>query len=315
MSAGPFVGIDAGKGHLDVHVRPGGTARRFANTPDGHARLAEWLAPLAPALVVLEATGGYQRAVVGALAEGGLPVRVVNPARARAFAAAIGRVAKTDALDAAVLAEYGERVGPVERPLPTAAAQELQALLARRRRVVGMRGMEQNRPHRATGRAVRASIAAVLAVLDAQVGGVDGELAAAIAADPEWAAREAALQAVCGVGPVVSRTLLVSLPELGTLTRQQAAALAGLAPMNRDSGRSVGRRMVRGGRAEVRTALFMAAHSARRFHPTLSAFAARLAKAGKAPKVILIAVARKLVVILNAILRDLARSRKQPAVD
>lgn len=309
MSDVRFVGIDVSKGQLDVHVRPDRTARRFPNTPDGHAQLVEWLAPLAPALVVLEATGGYQRAVVGALAEATLPVRVVNPARARAFATAVGRVAKTDALDAAVLAEYGERVGPVARPLPDAAAQELQALLARRRQVVGMRAMEQNRLHQAAG---RASLAAVLAVLDAQVDGVDGELAVAIAADPEWAAREGALQAVCGIGPVVSRTLLASLPELGTLTRQQAAALAGLAPMNRDSGRVVGRRSVRGGRAEVRTALFMAAHSASRFHPTLKGFADRLATAGKAPKVILIAVARKLVVILNALLRDLARGRKQP---
>lgn len=223
-------------------------------------------------------------------------------------------MAKTDAIDAAVLAEYGERVGPVERPLPDAAALELQALLARRRQVVGMRAMEQNRLHQATGRAVRASIAAVLAVLDAQVDGVDGERAVAIAADPDWAAKEGALQAVCGIGPVVSRTLLASLPELGTLTRQQAAALAGLAPMNRDSGRSVGRRAVRGGRTEVRTALFMAAHSARRFHPTLSVFADRLGKAGNAPKVILVAVARKRVVILNAILRDLANGRKLPAV-
>lgn len=313
MSGERFVGIDVSKGHLDVHVRPDRTARRFPNTPDGHAHLVELLAPLAPALVVLEATGGYQRAVVGALADAALPVRVVNPARARAFATAIGRVAKTDAIDAGVLAEYGERVGPVARPLPAAATRELQALLARRRQVVGMRAMETNRLPQATGRAVRASIAAVLAVLDAQVDGVDGELAAAIAADPEWAAKEAALQAVCGIGPVVSRTLLASLPELGTLTRQQAAALAGLAPMNRDSGRSVGRRAVRGGRAEVRTALFMAAHSARRFHPTLKGFADRLARAGKAPKVVLVAVARKLVVMLNAILRDLARSRKQPA--
>lgn len=313
MSGQRFVGIDVSKGHLDVHVRPDRTARRFDNTTDGHAQLVEWLVPLAPALVVLEATGGYQRAAVGALAEAALPVRVVNPARARAFATAVGRVAKTDTLDAAVLAEYAEKVGPVERPLAGAAALELQALLARRRQVVGMRGMEQNRHQQATSRAVRASIAAVLAVLDAQVDGVDGELAAAIAADPEWAAKEGALQAVCGIGPVVSRTLLASLPELGTLTRQQAAALAGLAPMNRDSGRSVGRRAVRGGRAEVRTALFMAAHSARRFHPTLKGFAERLEKGGKAPKVILIAVARKLVVMLNAILRDLAAGRKQPA--
>jgi transposase len=314
MSAERFVGIDVSKDHLDVHVRPDRTARRFANTADGHEQLVAVLGPLAPALVVLEATGGYQRAVAGALADAALPVRVVNPARARAFATAVGRLAKTDAVDAAVLAEYAERVGPAARPLAGAAAQELQALLARRRQVVGMRTMERNRLHQATAAAVRASLAAVLAVLDAQIDGLDGELVAAIAADPEWAAKEEAMRAVCGVGPVVSRTLLASLPELGGVTRQQAAALAGLAPVNRDSGRSVGRRSVRGGRAEVRTALFLAAHSARRFHPTLKGFADRLAAAGKAPKVILVAVARKLVVMLNAILRDLNAGRKQPGI-
>jgi transposase len=308
-----FVGVDVSKSHLDIHVRPDGTARRFANTAAGHQAVVAFLTPLGPTRVVLEATGGYQRAVAGALADAGLPVRVVNPAWVRAFATALGRLAKTDALDAAVLAEYADRVGPDARPLPDAGTQQLQALLARRRQVVGMRTMERNRLQQATRPAVRASIAAVLAVLDAQVDGLDAELVAAIAADPAWAAKEAALRAVCGVGPVVSRTLLASLPELGGVTRQQAAALAGLAPMNRDSGRTVGRRTTRGGRVEVRTALFLAAHSARRFHPTLKPFADRLAGKGKAAKVVLVAVARKLVVILNALLRDLARNQNQPA--
>jgi transposase len=314
MTTERFVGIDVSKDHLDAHVRPDGVARRFANTAAGHDQLVAFLTPLAPSRVVLEATGGYQRAAVAALADAALPVRVAPPARVRAFATALGRVAKTDALDAAVLAEFAERMPPDARPLPAAATQELQALLARRRQVVGMRTMERNRLQQATSAAVRASIAAVLAVLDGQVGEADRAVAEAVAADPVWVAKEEALRAVCGVGPVVSRTLLAELPELGTLTREQVAALAGLAPMNRDSGAYRGRRATRGGRVAVRTVLFLAAQSARRWHPTLAAFAGRLEAKGKAAKVILVAVARKLVVILNAILRDLTAERKQSGI-
>jgi transposase len=311
MSSERFVGIDVSQDHLDIHVRPDGLAQRLPNTDAGHDQVVAWLIPLAPAMVVLEATGGYQRAVVAALAAAGLPVRVMNPARVRAFAQAIGRLAKTDTLDAAVLAEFAERVRPPARSLTDAGTQQLQALLARRRQVVGMRTMEVNRLRPALTPAVRASIAAVLAVLDEQLAAVEGELDAAIAASPVWAAKDEALQRVTGVGPGVSWTLLAELPELGTLTRQQVGALAGLAPMNRDSGRSSGRRVIRGGRSAVRTVLFMAAHSARRWNPGLKSFADRLEHAGKAAKVILVAVARKLLVMLNAILRDLNAEAKQ----
>ncbi len=298
-----FAGIDVSRDALDVHVRPDGTARRFDNTPAGVAALAAWLGPLAPARVAIEATGGYERPVVAALSLRGLPVCLVDPRRARGFAGALGRRAKTDAIDAGVLAAFADKVRPPVRPLAGAEAQGLQALVARRNQLIEMRTMESNRLATA-GRAVRRSIEAILRALDKEIGRADGELAAAVEASPAWRAKDELLQSIPGIGPVTSRTLLADLPELGTLSREQVAALVGVAPVNRDSGRWSGRRFVAGGRAAVRRVLYLGAHAARQGNAVLRAFAARLEAAGKPPKVIRIAVARKLVIIANAVLRD-----------
>jgi transposase len=298
-----FVGVDVSKDHLDVHRLPEGTARRFDNNPPGLAALVAWLGPAPPVLIALEATGGYERPVVAALSLGGLPVAVVNPKRVRDFAGALGQRAKTDALDASVLAAFAQRVRPPARPLAGAEAQELQALVARRNQLIEMRTMESNRLATAN-RAVRRSIAAILAALDKEIGKADGELSAAIENSAVWKAKDELLQSIPGIGPVVSRTLLAELPELGTLSREQVAALVGVAPLNRQSGRWNGRRLIAGGRAAVRRVLYLGAHAARQGNAVLCAFAERLKKAGKPPKVIRIALARKLVIIANAVLRD-----------
>jgi transposase len=299
-----FVGIDVSKGVLDAHLRPEGTALRFDNTPAGIATLVQWLTPVAPALVVIEATGGYETAVVAALSLGGLPVALVNPKRARDFAGALGRRAKTDELDAGVLAAFAEKVRPPVRPLADAETQELQALVARRNQLIGMRTMESNRLAGVSSRAIRRSIETILRALEKEIGKADGELAKAIEASPVWKAKDELLQSIPGIGPVTSRTLLADLPELGTLTREQVASLVGVAPVNRDSGRWTGKRFIAGGRASVRRLLYLGAHAARQGNAVLRAFAERLEKAGKAPKVIRIALARKLVIIANAVLRD-----------
>lgn len=304
MSPERFVGIDVSKDHLDVVVRPDGTHTRVPNTDDGLDRLVATLGPLGPTLIVVEATGGYQRRAVAALSVAALPVAVINPARAREFARAAGRLAKTDAVDAAVLAEFAERMRPPVRPLPDAEAQKMQALLARRGQLVGMRTMERNRLAAATDRTVRRSIEAHLRWLEKQIDGTERELDAAIEASPVWKAKDELLQSIPGIGPGVARTLLFELPELGRLSRGQIGALAGVAPVNRDSGRWSGKRCIAGGRAVVRTAVYMATHAARQWNPALKAFADRLSAAEKPAKVVLIAVARKLLVIANAVLRD-----------
>ena len=299
-----FVGIDVSQAALDVHLRPTGTARRFDNTPEGIAALLSWLRPSAPTLVVLEATGGYENAVVAALSLRGLPVSLVNPKRARDFARALGRLAKTDTIDACVLAEFADKVRPPVRPLAGAEAQQFQAIVARRGQLIGMRTMESNRLAAVTDRAIRRSIETILRALDKEIDRTDRDLEAAIQSSAVWKAKDELLQSIPGIGPVVSRTLLAQLPELGTLTREQVASLAGVAPVNRDSGTWVGRRMIAGGRAVVRSMLYLGAHAARLGNAVLRAFAERLKKAGKAPKVIRIAVARKLLIIANAVLRD-----------
>lgn len=298
-----FVGIDVSKDHLDVHRLPDGTARRFDNTPQGLAALVAWLQSAPPALIVLEATGGYERPAVAALSLGGLPLAVVNPKRVRDFAQALGRRAKTDALDARVLAAFAQQLRPPVRPLAAAETQELQALVARRNQLIEMRTMESNRLAVAN-RAVRRSIEAILRALDKQIEAGDAELAQAIENSAVWKAKDELLQSIPGIGPVASRTLLAELPELGTLSREQVAALVGVAPLNRDSGRWSGRRLIAGGRCAVRRVLYLCAHAARQGNAVLCAFAERLKKAGKPPKVIRIALARKLVIIANAVLRD-----------
>jgi transposase len=299
-----FVGIDVSKDTLDVAVRPDGTHRTVPNTDDGFDQLVTLLRPLGPVLVVLEASGGYQRRAVAALTLAGVPVAVVNPARTREFAKALGRLAKTDKVDAAVLAEFAERLRPAARPLPDAQAQQMQELLGRRGQLVGMRTMERNRLGTALGRVVRQSIKAHLEWLDEQIGAAEEELDAAIEASDVWRAKDELLQSIPGIGPRVARTLLFELPELGRLSREQIAALAGVAPVNRESGRWTGKRFIAGGRTVVRCAVYMATHAARKWNPALRAFADRLEAAGKSAKVVLIAVARKLLVIANAILRE-----------
>jgi transposase len=233
-----------------------------------------------------------------------LPPSKGCPRHARDFAKATGRLAKTDALDAGDLALFAQRVRPEPRPLPAEAAREFDALLQRRRQLLEMRVAEQNRLGAAAAAKVRASLQAHIDWLSRQLAKVDQELAAAVQASPVWRAKDELLQSIKGIGPAVSRTLLAALPELGELTRQQVAALAGLAPLNRDSGRRQGVRSIGGGRPEVRSLLYMAALSAARFNPALRAFSDRLRRAGKAVKVRLVAVARKLLTIANAVLRD-----------
>lgn len=304
MSTERFVGIDVSKDTLDLAIRPDGTHMQVPNTDDGFDQLVARLRPLGPVLIVLEATGGYQRRVVAALSLAGLPVVVINPARGREFAKALGHHAKTDKVDASVLAEFAERVRPAVRPLPDAQAQKMQELLARRTQLVGMRTMEKNRLGTAVDRTVRRSLEAHVKWLNEQIDEAEQQLGEAIEQSELWKAKDELLQSIDGIGPGVSRVLLFDLPELGTLSREQIAALAGLAPLNRDSGRFSGKRFISGGRAAVRSAVYMAAHAARKWNPALKVFADRLEKAGKPAKVVLIAVARKLLVIANAILRD-----------
>jgi transposase len=304
MSAPAFVGIDVSKARLDVHVLPAGAAFAVANDPDGIADLVGRLTPLGCGGIVLEATGGLEVPALAALAAAGLPVSAVNPRQARDFAKACGRLAKTDAVDAHTLALFADRLPPPIRRLPDDQTQALRALLARRRQLLEMRVAEQNRLASARGAAVRRDITAHITWLTRRGGALDADLAAAIQASPVWRAKDDLLRGVPGVGPVVARTLLADLPELGTLSGKQIAALVGLAPVARDSGTRRGKRHIAGGRAAVRSALYLAALSAARYNPPLRAVRDRLRAAGKAAKVVLVAVARKLLVLLNAMIRD-----------
>lgn len=297
-----FVGIDVSKDRLDVALRPSGDRWAVANEEPYIATLVERVRGLSPTLIVLEATGGLEAPLTGALAAVGLPVVVVNPRQVRDFAKATGTLAKTDALDANILAQFAEVIRPALRPLPDAATQALSALLARRRQLIEMRTAEQNRLGTAPP-PVRKGIRAHIAWLARQLARIDDDLAQAIRESPVWREKDDLLQSAPGVGPVLATTLLAGLPELGTLSRQQVAALVGVAPLNRDSGTLRGRRRVWGGRAQVRTALYMAALTATRYNPVIRAFYARLCAAGKAKKVALTACMRKLLTILNAMLK------------
>jgi len=297
-----FVGIDVSKDRLDVALRPSGDRWAVANEEPGLATLVERVRGLSPTLIVLEATGGLEAPLTGALAAAGLPVVVVNPRQVRDFAKATGKLAKTDALDASILAQFAEVIRPALRPLPDAATQTLSALLARRRQLIEMLTAEKNRLGPAPP-PVRKGIRAHIAWLARQLARTDDDLAQAIRESPVWREKDDLLQSTPGVGPVLATTLLAGLPELGTLSRQQVAALVGVAPLNRDSGTLRGRRRVWGGRAQVRTALYMAALTATRYNPVIRAFYARLCAAGKAKKVALTACMRKLLTILNAMLK------------
>jgi len=312
MSAsGVFVGIDVAKAAFVVGCRPSGATWAAANDGRGITETVARLAAESPALVVLEATGGYETALAAALATAGLPVVVANPRQVRDFAKATGQLAKTDRLDAAVLALFAERVQPVPRALPDEAAQALAGLLTRRRQLLEMLVAERNRLEHAQG-AARRSILQHVRWLERRVSEADRGLDDTLRRSPVWRAKENLLRSVPGVGPVVSRTLLASLPELGTLTRKQIAALAGVAPLARDSGTLRGTRLVWGGRAPVRAALFMSALVAARRNPTIRVFYQRLLLAGKPKKLALVACMRKLLTILNAMLRTQTAWRPGP---
>lgn len=304
------MGIDVSATRLDVARWPTGAVWQTPNDPAGIAALLDqWSAP--PRLVVVEATGGWERPVVAALTAAGVPVAVVNPRQVRDFARSRGQLAKTDRLDAVVLAEYAARLDPPVRPQPDAAQQELRALVSRRRQLTAMIVAEQNHRRLAPAR-VQASIDRHLAQLRQERTALDAEIATLIAAQPAWRERAAQLRSVPGVGPVVAATLVGDLPELGTLTRRQLAALVGVAPFARDSGPRRRPRHCWGGRAAVRTALYMAAVTAARQNPVLRTFYQRLRAAGKPAKVALVAVARKLLTILNALVRDGSRWQAPP---
>jgi transposase len=296
-----YVGIDVSKDRLDVHVTPGGEAFAVARNRKGLAELCDRLAALRAAIVAVEATGGFETVVAAALAGAGLPVVVVNPAQVRAFAKALGERAKTDPIDAAVIARFVAATQPPIRPLPNEATRLLADLVGRRRQIVDMLAAERQRQSRLTARHLARSLARLIAALERELDTVDAEIATAVQGSPAWRAREDLLRSVPGVGPVVARTLIAELPELGSLSGKEAAALVGLVPYTRQSGRWKGKSFIGGGRKEPRKILFLAALSAARYNPVLAAFYERLLAARK-PK--LVAVARKLVTILNAILKS-----------
>jgi transposase len=306
-----FVGIDVAKDRLDVHLRPSGESFAVARDGEALAVLVERLRALAPRLVVMEATGGYETIVASAIAAAHLPLAVVNPRQIRDFARATGRLAKTDRLDAAAIAHFAEAIRPPARPVADQEAQALGELVARRRQVIEMIVAEGNRRRRASQRRVIRAIERHLAVLQAELSELDGDIDGAIRQSPAWQADADLLNSVPGVGPVTLRTLIAELPELGHLTRRKIAALVGVAPINRDSGTMRGRRTIAGGRPAVRAALFMAALVASRRNPVIAAHYKKLRTAGKTAKQALTACMRKLLVILNAILRD--RKPWQPA--
>jgi transposase len=302
------VGIDVSKARLDVHVHPAGESFAMGNDESGVQALVERLGQLEGlAWIGIEASGRYERLVVAQLAAQGLPVVVLNPAQVRSYAQAIGQRAKTDPIDARLIALFLEAVRPELRPVADAQTQELAALMARRRQVVAMLAAERARRQQAAPGLARVSIARSVTFLEDELRSLDLEIDKTVRGTPVWRDKENLLASVPGIGKTIARTLLAELPELGTLNPKQIAALAGLAPYTRQSGKWRGRSFIGGGRTAVRTALFMGALVAARHNPVLKAFRDRLVASGKPKLVALIATARKLLVILNAIMRD-----KQP---
>ncbi len=298
------VGIDVSKDRLDIAVRPGGEVFVVERNAAGLDGLVERLRPLAPHLVALEATGGFETVVAAALSAAGLPLVVVNPAQIRSFAKALGRRAKTDPIDAAVIAHFAEATAPEPRPLPDDATQLLADLVTRRRQIVAMLVAERQREKRATAKRLKKSIARLIKALEKELDSVNTDISEAVRGSPVWREKDDLLASVPGVGPVIARTLIAEMPELGRLDRKQVAALAGLAPWTRQSGQWRGKSFIGGGRTSVRCVLFVGAMTATRHNPILKAFFDRLVAAGKPKMVAFIAVARKLLTILNAIIRD-----------
>jgi transposase len=298
-----FIGIDVSKATFDVHVRP--TDRHFsvAANDEGLAELRKEFGELGPCLIVVEATGGLERRLVAELIDAGLMVSRVNPRQVRDLARALGRLAKTDRIDAEVLSLYAEKVQPRPMQKQPEKQAELDALVTRRRQLVGLRSVERVRQHQAPTKATSLSIAKLLRVLDRQIEDLDKAIAKLIESDDDFRSKRELLESVPGVGSGTSSTLIAELPELGRLNRQEIASLAGLAPFNHDSGQFRGQRHIRGGRGAVRAVLYMAVLAAKRFNPKLHAFAERLERAGKPFKVVMTACMRKLLIILNQVLR------------
>lgn len=298
-----FIGIDVSKEKLDVAVRPTGEFMSFSNNEDGISCVLDFVKPFSPNLVVLEATGGLETAAVGMLTDEGLPIVVINPRQIRDFAKATGKLAKTDVIDAHLIARFGEAVRPELRLLKDQEAQKLTALITRRRQIVEMITAEKNRLHAApkwTSKDIQANIS----WLERCLKKVDNDLKKLLTKSPVWREKDEILQSTPGVGPVLSMTLLSGLPELGTLNRKEIAALVGVAPLNRDSGLFRGKRMIWGGRANIRSVLYMSATCAMRFNPAIKIFYQRLRLAGKVHKVAITACMRKLLVILNTMIKN-----------
>jgi transposase len=308
-----YVGVDVSKDRLDVHVLPGGDAFVVARDGKGVAELVERLAALPLERVAVEATGGFETVVAAALAGAGLPLVIVNPAQVRHFAQAIGQRAKTDPVDALVIARFVEATKPELRPLADDATRLLADLVGRRRQIIEMIVAERNRERRIEVKRIKKSIARLIAALEKELAEIDAEIDTGVRGSPAWREKEDLLASVPGVGAITARTLLAEMPELGALDKKKIASLAGLAPYARQSGQWKGKSMIAGGRKAVRSALFLAALSACRHNPTLKAFRDRLVEAGKPKMVAIIAAARKLLVILNAILRDRQPRREQNA--
>jgi transposase len=307
-----FVGIDIAKDSLDIHSLPAGDWAQVPNNNLGHQELLRQLPESGTCLVVVEATGGYERRLVAELAAAGQQVAIVNPRQVRDFAKALGILAKTDRIDASVIARFGQQVRP--RPLVEGHEKqaELSQLVVRRRQLVELRTAETNRTERGASQAIRRSIQKVIDTLNKQIKQVEKSILSLVESDDVWKNKAELLQSTPGVGKTTAATLLADLPELGTLNRQQIAALVGLAPFNRDSGQFKGKRSIWGGRASVRSTLYMAALTAKRCNPIIRAFAERLSSHGKKPKVVITACMRKLLVILNTMVKNQTHWQPQP---
>ncbi|MBT3190950.1 MAG: transposase [Verrucomicrobia bacterium] len=307
--ASVFVGIDVSKDNLDVAVKPGNESFAVPNTSKGHDELCKRLRPFKPKLLVVEATGGMELDAVIALCDAGIVVAIVNPRHVRDFAKACGQLAKTDCIDAAILADFADKIRPEPRPMPSEETRALDALITRRRQLVDMLAVEKNRLTTAR-KAMKKDILRHLAFLEKAIGQMDNDLQKSVEDSPIWRVNDDILQSVPGVGPTCATTLMAQLPELGMLDRKKIAALVGVAPLNRDSGYKTGRRIIWGGRAPVRAVLYMSTLVATRHNPVIRTHYEHLINQGKLRKVAMTACMRKLLTLLNAMIRD--QSRWQP---
>ena len=299
-----FVGIDVSKGTLDVHIAPSGKSLHVTHDDSGIGQILESLKEACPALIVMEATGGLEVRLASELASAGLPVAVINPRQARDFAKATGHLAKTDQVDAAVLAAFAQAIRPQVRPLKDVDTRALDDMVSRRRQLIAMRVQETLRLGTASSKSLQKSLNKHIAWLDKQITDIDADVNQRLRASDIWRAKDDLLRAIPGVGAITSLTMLAKCPELGTLNRREIAALTGVAPLANDSGKHRGKRFIWGGRADVRAVLYMAAISAMRCNPAIKAFADRLKQAGKPPKVVIVTCMRKLLTIMNSMLKN-----------